>query len=158
MSEVLKQLAPIIANAQLQDIRLVESSCKAFSHDLSQSAEIDVRLNWSAKAILRAAGLFSVLADLEVVLVPPGSTPADGARVTARLEIRYQIPLELQIHEGLLDEFAKVNGVFNAWPYWREFVQNTLVRMGLPPLALPLYRHPVHPSGTRAQGKTGAKK
>jgi hypothetical protein len=156
VSDVLKRLGPIISNAKLQDIRLVESSCKAFAHDLSEAAEVDVRINSSAKAILRAAGLFSVLADLEVMLLPAGSSPPDGARVAARFEVRYQIPQNLQIHEGLLDEFARVNGVFNAWPYWREFVQNTLVRMGLPPLTLPLYRVPTQPAST--QGKTEAKR
>lgn len=156
MNEVMKRLAPIIAKADLQDIRLVESSCKAFSQESNQPGEVDVRLNWTAKAILRAAGLFSVLADLEVILLPPGSSPLDGARVTARLELRYQIPQDLQIHEGLLDEFAKLNGIYNAWPYWREFVQNTLVRMGLPPLALPLYRVTGSPT-QEPEGKPGAR-
>ena len=46
--------------------------------------------------------------------------------------------------EGLTDkgiqEFGNLNGVFNAWPYWREFVQNTIARMGLPPLTIPVFR------------------
>jgi preprotein translocase subunit SecB len=33
-----------------------------------------------------------------------------------------------------------LNGVFHVWPYWREMVQNTLARMGLPPLILPVFR------------------
>lgn len=39
-----------------------------------------------------------------------------------------------------LDAFARTNGVFNAWPYWREFVQNTVVRMGFPVITIPVYR------------------
>lgn len=46
--------------------------------------------------------------------------------------------------EGLTDkgikEFGNLNGVFNAWPYWREFVQNTIARMNLPPLTIPVFR------------------
>lgn len=157
MTDAVKRLAPIIAKADLQDIRLAESSCKAFAQDSGPPGEVDVRLNWTAKANLRAAGSFSVLADLEVLLVPAGGAPSEGARVTARLELRYQIPPDLPIHEGLLDEFAKLNGVFNAWPYWREFVQNTLVRMGLPPLALPLYRVATQ-SNAQAEAKPEARK
>ena len=37
-----------------------------------------------------------------------------------------------------VDHFARVNFPFNAWGYWREAVQSCLVRMGLPPIALPL--------------------
>jgi hypothetical protein len=36
--------------------------------------------------------------------------------------------------------FGNTNGIFNAWPYWREYVQNTVTRMGLPPLTIPVFR------------------
>jgi preprotein translocase subunit SecB len=46
--------------------------------------------------------------------------------------------------EGLDDEafssFAEANGVYNAWPYWREFVQSVTSRMGLPTLTVPVFR------------------
>ena len=46
--------------------------------------------------------------------------------------------------EGLKQEnfkaFADTNGIYNVWPYWREFVQNTVVRMSLPPLTIPVFR------------------
>lgn len=33
--------------------------------------------------------------------------------------------------------FSLVNGVFILWPYWRELVQNTLLRMGLQSVPVP---------------------
>jgi len=36
--------------------------------------------------------------------------------------------------------FADLNGIYNAWPYWREIVQNTIARMGLPTLVIPVFR------------------
>ena len=51
---------------------------------------------------------------------------------------------EMRDIEGFTDDhyeqFAKMNGVFNAWPYWREYVQNVTVRMGLPALTVPVFR------------------
>jgi hypothetical protein len=44
------------------------------------------------------------------------------------------------LDEKNIEAFAVTNGVFNAWPYWREFVQNTTVRMGLSPLTIPVFR------------------
>ena len=54
--------------------------------------------------------------------------------------------------EGINDEhlhaFSATNGVFNAWPYWREFVQNTTARMGLPtPVIVPVFRLGENPFG-----------
>jgi len=140
MKDVLDRLGPLISAAQLQRIRLVEASCRAFPRELGEPGEVDLRLNWSAKSILREAGVFSVLADIEVLLIPSGSAEVEGARIWARFELNYSVPPEVELNEGLLEEFAKSNGVFNAWSYWREFVQNTLVRMELPPFPLPLYR------------------
>ena len=143
MNDVLKRLTPLIRSVQLQGIRLVESSCRGFTQEPTESSQVDVRFNWSAKAVLKSAGSFSVLADMEVLLVPTGSEDANAARIWSRFEIRYSVPQEIELNEGLLEEFAKSNGVFNAWAYWREFIQSTLVRMGLPAVLLPLYRTPM---------------
>lgn len=37
-------------------------------------------------------------------------------------------------------KFAERNGIFNAWPYWRELHQNLLSRMRIPLPPLPLFR------------------
>ncbi|HVV48742.1 MAG TPA: hypothetical protein VHO06_03705 [Polyangia bacterium] len=66
--------------------------------------------------------------------------------------------------EELLDAFAKVNAVYNAWPYLRELVQNTFVRMSLPPPVVPVFRarplpkekqNDVNVQPAPAEGKTG---
>ena len=138
----IKQLSGLIKSIQLEDIKLLESSCRNFAKEPGEGAEINVALNYSAKAILRSAEAFSVLADIEVLLTPEGAEDADRARVWARFELGYSLHQQTELSEGLLEEFAKTNGVFNAWSYWREFVQSTLLRMELPPLTLPLYRLP----------------
>lgn len=72
--------------------------------------------------------------------------------LTAKLEVdsepvvdittTFMLVYELTDFDGLTDDhysqFAKTNGVFNAWPYWREYVQSTTVRMGLPTLTVPV--------------------
>ncbi len=42
--------------------------------------------------------------------------------------------------EEEIDEFAQFNVPYTVWPYWRELVQSLTVRMGLPPLTLPLLK------------------
>jgi hypothetical protein len=36
--------------------------------------------------------------------------------------------------------FAKINGLFNVWPFFRELVHSTTMRMGIPPMLLPALR------------------
>ena len=63
------------------------------------------------------------------------------------LEIQAEFLLEYSIDQtalglGTLDQiataFGKMNGIHNIWPYWREYVQSTVARIGLPPLVIPL--------------------
>lgn len=52
-----------------------------------------------------------------------------------------------------IDAFGDINGTYNVWPYWREFVQSSTMRMGLAPLTLPVHR----PADQRALPRAGAK-
>jgi hypothetical protein len=42
--------------------------------------------------------------------------------------------------DAFFSAFAGINAVFNAWPFFREYVHSTLGRMGLQPISLPVYR------------------
>jgi preprotein translocase subunit SecB len=44
------------------------------------------------------------------------------------------------LDEKAFMSFAELNGTYNAWPYWREFVQNITNRMQLPTLTIPVFR------------------
>lgn len=39
-----------------------------------------------------------------------------------------------------IEHFAKINPIYNAWAYWREFVQSMTTRMGYPALTIPLLK------------------
>ena len=60
------------------------------------------------------------------------------------IEATFLIVYKAESLDGLkqnnFEAFAQTNGVYNAWPYWRELVQNTIARMSLPPLTIPVFR------------------
>jgi len=58
--------------------------------------------------------------------------------VDVAFALTYSLQSLDEIDEEKIDAFGKMNAVYNAWPYVREFVQSTLVRMGLPALTLPV--------------------
>ena len=47
---------------------------------------------------------------------------------------------ETESRLGAIEAFANTDAVYHAWPYWREFVQSSMARMGLPPIMIPLFR------------------
>ena len=57
--------------------------------------------------------------------------------IEATYHLIYSITTITGLTQAHYDAFAESNAVFNAWPYWREYVQNVLSRMGLPPLTIP---------------------
>ncbi|MBL0171693.1 MAG: hypothetical protein IPP90_13395 [Gemmatimonadaceae bacterium] len=50
--------------------------------------------------------------------------------------------------DAIFAEFERVNLPLNTWPYFREFLQSTLVRAGWPPFVLPAFK--VAPTAARA--------
>ncbi len=69
-----------------------------------------------------------------------GDHTETGLRIVAEYEVSFSVKGE---HEPeAIDAFARVNSVFIAWPYLREFAQTSTCRMGLPPLTLPLITAP----------------
>jgi hypothetical protein len=61
------------------------------------------------------------------------------AALSATLRLIYEFKPSVPA-EGDLAQFAQINAVYNAWPYLRELMQAMTVRMGVPPLTLPLYK------------------
>lgn len=85
---------------------------------------------------------------------------ADGLRVDAGFLLTYQLMVEpppVDLRGGLFSAFAKVNGLMNIWPYYREFGHEVARRMGFPAVLVPLLR--VEPAGSKPKrGKVAQKK
>ena len=60
--------------------------------------------------------------------------------IKAEFVLIYKVSDFTGLDQKCFEAFGKSNGIYNAWPYWREFVQNTVARMTLPPLTIPVFR------------------
>ena len=141
MSEKSKRISRLIQAAQIEDIRLVETTAQTRIRSAKDAGPVDLKIKMSANVKEHHKdGTFFVLAMLEVRVVPPQSPENPVVSVKAGFELKYKLPKAFGATRRELDMFAKVNSLFNAWPYWREFVQNTATRMNLPPIVLPLFR------------------
>jgi hypothetical protein len=76
----------------------------------------------------------------EIAKYGAATEPEPLVLVMASFAIVYSVTGLESISDEQIYAFAKVNGVFNAWPYWRELHSSVLWRMGLPLPALPTLR------------------
>jgi len=124
---------------QIRDVRLISCGCEqkpaatAGKKNYDIETSTDVQLN-EDQGIIVVLARFHFEASIEKKSQEPVLT----------IDALYALTYQVDSFEGLTQEgfeqFANLNGVYNAWPYWREFVQNTIGRMGLPPLTIPVFR------------------
>jgi len=129
---------------ELKDVRLIGSKCdqipeatlgkKTFAIDHSTEVQVDRK---SGYIIVIAKFHFKAFAESKVA-------KSKVQKPVVVIEASFLLAYKIENFEGLTQEgfeqFANLNGIYNAWPYWREFVQNTIVRMGLPSLSIPVFR------------------
>lgn len=60
--------------------------------------------------------------------------------VVATYLLVYRIRHDVEPSQEALTAFSQINAVYNAWGYWREFLQTALQRLEMPPFTLPLVR------------------
>ena len=146
MNENVKDIARLIRKVKIGDIRLVEAAVRRTIRSPKEIEKPEVVLKTATRVTdVDKSGVFFVLAFMQAQVVPRDSKEP-AVYVKAGFELRYRLPEGSSASRSELNRFAQVNGTFNAWPYWREFIQNMFARMDLPPLTLPLFRIPKQPS------------
>ncbi len=131
--------AKVAERVDLLHVWLIESSLKrtpgtteGLSYTTSTEAEADVARDPDRLFLLEKFSLKAV------------SQKKKGAKPIVDIQATFLLTYELKEPEifppAHFLAFARMNGIYNAWPYWREYVQNVTGRMGLPPLTLPVFR------------------
>jgi hypothetical protein len=136
-------LRSLIGAVQITGVRLGEMNAITRIRSADELSDPQLLLAYRAVPSARANdGLLELHASMEAKVVNGADQETADPPVAIRvvLQLRYQIPSNLKPADDVLAEFASTNGVFNAWPYWREFIQTTVARMELPPLVLPVFR------------------
>ncbi len=63
--------------------------------------------------------------------------------IVARFRLTYLVDDDAPPDQADVEQFAHWNAIFNAWPYWREFVSSTINRGQLPRFVVPVMRAPL---------------
>ena len=141
MSKTADELKRLIAEVEIEGVRLVEANVETKVRSPADTGAVDLLVNRTAEIGERQDnGTFFVVAKIGAQLVSEEAKEEPLVSIETSFELQYCLPEGLRVEPQTLTTFAETNGIYNAWPYWREFVQSTLARMGLPPVVLPLLR------------------
>jgi preprotein translocase subunit SecB len=124
---------------ELKDVRLISSKC-------SQTPEATMgkktyNINYSAKVNTdKKNGYIVVIPEFLFEAFGENKTKEPVIVIDASFVLTYKINNFQGLTQKGFKQFANLNGIYNAWPYWREFVQNIIARMSLSPLSIPVFR------------------
>ena len=96
-----------------------------------------MNVSYGARFAERVGDTVYVTARCNLEIVDQKEALPPAVTIHAHFEIPYQLPKGFEVDETMLQAFAESEGMYNAWSYFREFVQSSSTRMTLPPIAIP---------------------
>lgn len=141
----LELATPVSAKVQIERVYLVSSTFKREVEFTAEPGRYRVSLNVSGVThrIDPIKGGLAVLPSFSLVASGKDDTsPQTLLSIDASFVLEYKVDGINDFSQDQLEAFSWTNGVYNAWPYWREYVQNTSCRMGLPQIVIPVFRLP----------------
>lgn len=130
----LKDYKNFITQIEILDIRLVSTQVKLLDYSyLPSSAEV----KWRMSAKYEKAGKqFNVCHRYNVTIIDK-KTNEDKVKISVVFQVVYSS--KIPISDEIFEIFKVRNLPLNTWPYFREFIHNTTMRMGWPPLIAPIH-------------------
>jgi hypothetical protein len=120
---------------ELQSILLDTCSVKTNRDNVGSNMKLDIR---------HKAGYILKDETLSIISSSYDFSVTKSSKKDFSLKIMCVFLVELlsgkPIPDDFMEIFAKVNVQSNTWPYFREFIQGMLQRIGYPPLTLPLLK------------------
>jgi hypothetical protein len=104
--------------------------CHPQFRDFGQDLSMSVR--HQSKGKVTEDGMLLTTIDFALEALPEHNDSVRAFTVKCRFLITYLLEKEYQPTPQEIKSFAGANAVFNAWPYFREFVQSACSRMGIP--------------------------
>jgi hypothetical protein len=138
-------VATVVPHVDLLDVRLdwchasVNCARAEVPNEWASDAQVfvDTHLERHGANAFRAYSFIQLRWDREPV-VTDEDEPEVG--VSAIYALDYTLSGDQTFDDVALEHFCVFNGTFNAWPYWREFVQSTTQRLGVTPFVMPVMR------------------
>jgi hypothetical protein len=129
--------AEVAEKVKLKDVRILAVEAKW--NPTETEFPLEVSYNISTDGMVDEEG-FRIAAQFRMAAKGAGDSGSGEVKVEATFDLQYEHPDAEDLTDEAIESFGALNGVYNAWPYWRELLQNMTCRMGLPPLTAPVFR------------------
>lgn len=132
----IEEYKDIIDKLEIINISLIEAQIKFDKELMEKDLKLDIK-----EKVKHSQDDYNVEFDFQYSLKGK-SQDMDGTALTinAKYHIIYRKEISFKIKDEFFEPFVRFVLKMMIWTYYREYVQNTVTRMNLPPLTLPLKR------------------
>ncbi len=137
ISEITSRSAKVASNATLAEINFVD--CRFSFQYVESDIKDKIRMGFKDTNVI--VDNEQITSNLYFIFIAPSPFETDNSKqvdIFAQVQLIYQIDNLNDLSEDDIILFGKVNGIYNAWPYLREYVRSSVTRLGLPSFDLPL--------------------
>jgi preprotein translocase subunit SecB len=141
----IKLAIPVSERVDIKQVFIIQSKIERVKHIEVREIAWEIKQSFKADPVEVAPELNEIAVNLSFALEADqhhGDLKHRTIHIQATFGLLYAISSMDGINESNLNAFAITNGVYNAWPYWREYVQSSTARMGVPPIVLSVFRFP----------------
>lgn len=133
--------AKVAAAANIADVRLIKSATSLEEIDFNEAtaARTVIGHGYTRDPARDAVVVFCALR-YECANESAESKANPPLVVDATFALTYLVTGLAAFTDDELEAFSKLNGMFNAWPFWREFLASSISRMNAPPVTAPTFR------------------
>jgi len=144
-------------NAQIIDVRLARSKTSADRPGIEFKEPIAASLAVKAQNVEGPFGQLVVEVSFRLTGTRKESASKERKAVSVEcaFELTYQLKPDFSPSSEQIRAFKDGNAIFNCWPYGRQFIQDTIQRLGYPPLILPFLRVQTKRREDRKRMKSG---
>jgi hypothetical protein len=128
----------LIPNAELRLVRLEKATVASQSSPGTGELETEVSFKPSETGLTGTELTLAV--DFEFRVLRAGEPRLELLSLACTFAADYSLRPGFSPQSDQIEAFHKGNVVLNCWPFFREFVQATAVRMNYPPPPVPLLR------------------
>jgi hypothetical protein len=155
-----KLLSKVVARVDLTSIFLLKSSLWR-SMDALDFERVGLEINTSGRLFEERDDCILAKATFSLSGAPVVEGEArerkEVTSIKAEYILMYALTDNIKLTKEELKNFCDINPVYNAWPYWREFVHSSVDRMGLPTITMPLLKfRPTKKEATKEQREAKA--
>jgi hypothetical protein len=135
----MEAVARVAQKAGLEEICLIDAKVSRDPQVMSPET-LSLQHKCFTKILSAEKDALSILCNFGVAAFSAKSPDKIVMSIEASFSTSYVFKPNEEVNPADIEHFAKINPIYNAWAFWREFVQSMTTRMGFPALTIPLLK------------------